>query len=200
MSKLKVEVFTDFVCPWCFLNTARVERIQQNLDVDVQWLYFPLHPNTPANGLLLSDLFSGRAVDIEAVHARLKRLMDAEGLPFNTARTHTYNSRLAQELAKAYDIVRDPLYRAYFNDVKNIGNIDVLLEIAQASGIPSDSARQVLTERTFKNAVDADWKKAHEYGITGVPTFVADHRKLSGAQPYEILEGFLVECGADRKI
>src|SRR5436190_23761314 len=115
MSRAAVEVFTDFVCPWCYLNTARVEKLQKHFDVEVLWLYFPLHPETPPDGLLLTDLFAGRAVNIDAIHARLKSLMDAEGLPFNE-RTHTYNSRLAQELAKAFDVVRDPLYRAYFED------------------------------------------------------------------------------------
>jgi len=198
MSRTTVEVFTDFVCPWCYLNTARVEKVRRQFDVDVRWLYFPLHPETPEDGLLLTDLFAGRAMNIEAIHARLKLLMDAEGLPFNE-RTHTYNSRLAQELAKAFDIVRDPLYRAYFEDAKNIGSVEVLMEIAHNAGIPAEAAREVLTDRTFKDAVDADWEKARRYGITGVPTFVAADQKLSGAQPYDILEKFFDGVGAHRK-
>ena len=137
-------------------------------------------------------------MNIEAIHARLKLLMDAEGLPFNE-RTHTYNSRLAQELAKAFDIVRDPLYRAYFEDAKNIGSVEVLMEIAHNARIPAEAAREVLTDRTFKDAVDADWEKARRYGITGVPTFVAADQKLSGAQPYDILEKFFDGVGAHRK-
>jgi len=97
-----LEVFTDFVCPWCYLATPRVERLRQNYDVDVQWTYFPLHPETPVDGMLLKDLFAGRNFDLEAAHLRLKTLMDAEGLIFNQ-RSHTYNSRLAQELAKGFD-------------------------------------------------------------------------------------------------
>jgi predicted DsbA family dithiol-disulfide isomerase len=195
---MKLEVFTDFVCPWCYLNTPRVEKIRRNFDLDVEWLYFPLHPDTPADGLLLTELFAGRAMNIDAVHARLKLLMDSEGLPFN-ARTHTYNSRLAQELAKAFDILRDPLYRAYFERAQNIGNTDVLINVAQAAGISAHDAREVLVERTFRDAVDADWEKARRYGITGVPTFVAGNQKLSGAQPYEILERFLDAAGVERR-
>ena len=112
---IKLTVFTDFVCPWCYLSTPRVEKLKQNFEIEVEWLFFPLHPTTPVEGLPLKDLFAGRAMDIDAVHARLKALMDAEGLQFNQ-RTHTYNSRLAQELAKAFDSLRDPLYKAYFED------------------------------------------------------------------------------------
>src|SRR6185436_7801095 len=163
----QLKVFTDFVCPWCYLSTPRVEKLKRNFDIEVQWLFFPLHPATPAEGLLLKDLFAGRGFDLEAAHARLKSLMDAEGLQFNQ-RTHTYNSRLAQELAKAFDSVRDPLYKAYFEDGKNIGDVEVLVGVAETAGIPADDARRVLRDRTFKAAVDADWETARQFGITGV--------------------------------
>lgn len=190
MPAIKLEVFTDFVCPWCYLVTPRVAKLGENYDLDVQWRFFPLHPETPVEGLPLKDLFAGRAMDIEAIHARLKTLMDAEGLQFNE-RTHTYNTRLAQELAKGFDKVRDALYYAYFAEGKNLGDTDVLIRIAQSAGIATDDARQVLTERTFKQAVDGDWEMARRYGITGVPSFVAGGRKLVGAHPYDVLDRFV---------
>jgi predicted DsbA family dithiol-disulfide isomerase len=192
---IQLEVFTDFVCPWCYLATPRVEKLRQNYDIEVQWVYFPLHPETPAEGLLLKDLFAGRGFDLEAAHARLKSLMDAEGLRFN-ARTYTYNSRLAQELAKGFDSVRDLLYRAYFEDSKNIGDVEVLVDIAKSAGVPAEAVRPALTERIFKSAVDKDWEKARRYGVTGVPSFVAGNQKLVGAHPYEVLEKFVTAAGA----
>ncbi len=159
-------------------------------------MYFPLHPDTPAEGLALKDLFAGRGLDLDAMHARMKGLMDAEGLPYER-RSHTYNSRLAQELAKwtdslgGFESIHDALYRAYFVRAQNIGDPAVLLEIAKSVGLPEDKAREVLTKRTFKDAVDGDWKKAREYGVTGVPTFVTDGKKIVGAQPYEVLAAAL---------
>jgi predicted DsbA family dithiol-disulfide isomerase len=185
--RIRLQVFTDFGCPWCYLCTPRVARLERSLNVDVQWVYFPLHPDTPAEGLLLKDLFAGRNFDIEAAQSHLKTLLEAEGLQFHS-RTHTYNSRLAQELAKAFDSLRDALYSAYFKDSRNIGDIEVLVDVASANGIPADQARHVLTERTQKSAVDADWALARSYGITGVPSFVAGGRKVVGAQPYSTLE------------
>jgi predicted DsbA family dithiol-disulfide isomerase len=131
----------------------------------------------------------------------MKGLMDAEGLPYNR-RTHTYNSRLAQELAKwadaqgGYQGVHDALYRAYFVEGRNIGDPGVLVEIAQSAGVPADAVRDVLMNRTFKRAVDEDWERARSYGITGVPTFVAGSYKLVGAHPYAALAQLLTAAGA----
>src|SRR5712671_1405518 len=183
----RLEVFTDFVCPWCYLCTPRIEKLRKNFDVEVQWRFFPLHPNTPAEGLSLKELFAGRLANFEAAQINLKKLMEAEGLQFNE-RTYTYNSRLAQELAKAFDHLRDSLYKAYFEGGRNIGDIEVLVDIARSAEVPVDAARRVLIERTFKEAVDADWEKARQYGITGVPTFVAGGQRLVGAHPYDVLE------------
>ena len=160
--------------------------------MNVQWMYFPLHPDTPAEGLPLKDLFAGRGLDLGVMHARMKRNMDAERLPYNE-RTHTYNSRLAQELAKwadsqtGFEAIHGALYRAYFVDGRNIGDPEVLIDIAQSVGLPADAARQVLTERTYSKAVDADWEQARRAGITGVPTFVVGSYKVVGAQPYDVL-------------
>jgi len=66
-------------------------------------------------------------------------------------------------------------------------------------GLPVEEARSVLENRTFKDAVDADWQKARRYGITGVPAFVAGGSKVVGAQPYEVLAGQLRAAGAQPK-
>lgn len=155
-------------------------------------MHFPLHPETPADGISIEALFAGRDIDIDAMYEQMKRLMDAEGLPYRQ-RSHTYNSRLAQELGKWADTqaggeaIHDALYRAYFVDGTNIGEVDALVEIAEKVGLPADEARAVLESRSFREAVDVDWSRARSYGITGVPTFVAGGYGVVGAQPYETL-------------
>ena len=137
-------------------------------------------------------------------YQRMKTLMDAEGLPYGR-RTHTYNSRLAQELGKWADTqpgggaIHDKLYKAYFVEAKNLADIDLLVDIAASVGLPADEARAVLDERRFKDAVDADWAKSHRYGVTGVPTFVAARYGVVGAQPYEALEQLVQKAGAARR-
>jgi predicted DsbA family dithiol-disulfide isomerase len=172
---------------------VRIERLRQAHGVKVQWVHFPLHPETPLEGRSLQELFAGRNYDIEARQAEMRARMAAEGLPYGK-RTMTYNSRLAQELGKWADTrpggeaIHDALFRAYFVDGKNIGDADELVRIAESVGLDGDQAREVLEKRAFKAAVDADWAKSRAYGVTGVPTFVAGGYGVVGAQPYEALE------------
>ena len=183
----------------------RIEKLKRNFAVDVKLVHFPLHPETPAEGSTLAELFAGRGMDIDAMFRRMKGLMDAEGLPYGQ-RTHTYNSRLAQELGKWADTepngaaFHDAMYKAYFVDARNIGDLEVLVEIARFVGLSADTARQVLVERRFKDAVDADWEKSRAYGVTGVPTFVAGGHGVVGAQPYEALEQLVNQAGAQATV
>jgi predicted DsbA family dithiol-disulfide isomerase len=179
---------------------VRIEKLQKEHGVKIEWVHFPLHPDTPAEGRSLADLFAGRNMDRKAMHAQMKARMEAEGLPYGE-RTMTYNSRLAQELGKWADTqpggeaLHDALFRAYFVDARDISQPAVLLEIAQQVGLPVDGAREVLEQRTFKDAVDADWRLSRQYGITGVPTFVVGSYGVVGAQPYETLEQLVEKAG-----
>lgn len=124
----------------------------------------------------------------------MKALMEAEGLSYNSGRNMSYNSRLAQELAKwaetkgKGDEIHDPIFRAYFVDLKNIGKREILVEIAEKAGLPADEAMDVLLSRSLKEAVDEDWRRSGKLGVTAVPTFVAGRYTLVGAHPYEELE------------
>jgi len=172
---------------------VRIEKLRVEHNVKIEWVHFPLHPDTPAEGRSLADLFAGRSVDVVAMQTQMKARMAAEGLPYGN-RTMTYNSRLAQELGKWADTqpggeaIHDALFRAYFVEARDISRPEVLLDIVGRVGLAIEAARQVLEQRTFKAAVDADWALARRYGITGVPTFVAGGYGVVGAQPYEALE------------
>ncbi len=182
----------------------RVEKLKETFEVETKLVHFPLHPETPQEGQSLAEMYAARGADPEAMYQRMKGLMDAEGLPYGR-RTHTYNSRLAQELGKWADTqpggeaIHEKLYRAYFVDKRNIGDPEVLIEIAASVGLPAEEARAVLEERRFKDAVDQDWAKSHQYGVTGVPTFVAGRYGVVGAQPYNVLEQLVERAGAPRR-
>jgi predicted DsbA family dithiol-disulfide isomerase len=179
---------------------VRIEKLKTEHNVKVEWVHFPLHPETPAEGIELANLFRGRSPEQRAaMHAQMKQRMTAEGLPYGD-RTKTYNSRLAQELGKWADTqpggeaIHDAFFRAYFVDAKDISNTNVMLDIVKQVGLDVDAAREVLEKRTFKAAVDEDWKLSRAYGITGVPTFVVGNRGVVGAQPYEVLEQLVTEA------
>ena len=104
----------------------RIERLKREHYVKVEWVHFPLHPETPPEGIALADLFRGRSPEQRAaMHADMKARMEAEGLPYGE-RTMTYNSRLAQELGKwadtqpGGDAFHDAMFRAYFVEARDI--------------------------------------------------------------------------------
>ena len=170
----------------------------------MQWRAFPLHPETPEEGTTLEELFAGRGVDLEKSKLRLKQVADELALPL-ADREKTYNSRLAQELAKwaeskgKGDAFHDAVFRAYFVEGKNVGKVDELVTLAKSIGLPEEKARSVLESRAFKEAVDSDWSRSHALGITAVPTFVANQHSVVGAQPYEVLEKLMKASGVKRK-
>jgi predicted DsbA family dithiol-disulfide isomerase len=135
-----------------------------------------------------------RGPEIIARNSRMKANMEREGLPFNAERNMSYNSRLAQELAKwaeskgKAEEVANALFRAYFVDVKNIGKADVLAQIAEENDLPKDEATDILLSRKYKDAVDDDWRRCAAYGVNAVPTFLAGKYLMVGAQPYEELK------------
>ena len=144
----------------------------------------------------LEDLFAGQ-LDIEAVLARLSRIATELGLPFG-ARTHTYNSRNAQELGKWADekgegeAFHQAVYRAYFVDGDNIAQPEVLAAIAGQLGLDSGEALQILSDHRYAAAVNADWQRAAELGVTAVPTIVFADKQLVGFQPYESFRALIL--------
>ena len=180
----------------------RIERLVSEYQLEVEWIHFPLHPETPPEGKSLAELFAGRNFDLEGMLARLRQVAESQGLPWGD-RTHTYNSRLAQELALWADTehpgsgIHDALFRAYFVDGLNLHDLEVLVKVATSVGLPTENARSVVTERRFKNAVDEHWQSSREAGVTGVPTFVVEGLAVVGAQPYEMLERLVKTAGVE---
>ncbi|CAB5109469.1 hypothetical protein D3OALGA1CA_3541 [Olavius algarvensis associated proteobacterium Delta 3] len=164
--------------------------------MDIRWVAFPLHPETPREGRTLEDLFAGRPIDVGLMMDRLRTVAREEGLPFGD-RKMTYNSRLAQELGKwaesmgRGDDFHAAAFRAYFVDGQNLAEPDVLTNLACSVGLPEEDARQVLTVRTFKDPVDSDWQKSYEHGITAVPTLELNGTQLVGFQPYAEMVQFV---------
>lgn len=179
-----------------------IEKLKANYPVSIRWIHFPLHPDTPLEGKSLVELFAGR--DIEPMRQRMKALMAEADLPYGD-RTHTYNSRLAQELGKWADTqedgeaIHDVLYRAYFVDNINLYDIDALVKLAENVALDGAAAREVLEKRSFQDAVDEDWQLAYAKGVTGVPTFHNNDLVVVGCQPYEVLERFVKHLLEERE-
>ena len=126
----------------------------------------------------------------------MKKIARELGLPFGD-REMTYNSRLAQELGKwaeqmeKGDAFHDAVFKAYFADGLNIADANVLGDIAKSVGLDAKEAHDMIAGRNFKEAVDTDWVRAFESGVTAVPTFLMNGQPLVGAQQYNALANFL---------
>lgn len=132
----------------------------------------------------------------------LKQVARELGLPFGD-REMTFNSRLAQELGKwaehmeKGDAFHDAVFKAYFADGLNIADANILADIATTVGLDAGEAHDMIAGRIFKEAVDTDWARAYESGVTAVPTFLMNGQTLVGAQQYNALANFVRQNNAN---
>ena len=168
----------------------RTDRLQREYGIELRWTVFPLHPETPEQGIELTELFAGKEKQIKTMQAQLVQQAALEGLPL-TERNRTYNSLRAQELGKwaeqqgQGDIFRRAVYHAYFVEGINISLVEELVQIAKSVGLSGNDVRNVLKERSYIEAVNADWQRARALGVTAVPTHIFDGKRLVGFNPYD---------------
>lgn len=167
----------------------RIEQLRREFDLELRWTVFPLHPETPEEGLDLAELFAGRGLDLDAMAARLGAAAAEVGLPLGR-RSRTYNSRGAQELGKwaeeqgRGEAFHAAAYRTFFVEGRNIAKPDALAAIAEKAGLSGKAALEALQDERFAAAVDADWVRARSLGVSAVPTLLYQGRSLVGFQPY----------------
>ncbi len=169
----------------------RVEQLQREFPVDVDWVPFELHPETPPEGKAIDSAPNGRRA---AVYEHLRRLAAEAGLEMKQKR-FVSNSRLALEAGefaraagpRRFDAFHRALLHAYFEEARDIGNPEILLEVAREAGLDAEALRTALAERRYAAEVD-DWTAwAQANGITGTPAFIFNNRFLMvGAQDYAV--------------
>jgi predicted DsbA family dithiol-disulfide isomerase len=151
--------------------------------------------------MTLDELFAGRPINVDQVLQHLNKVAAELGLPFGE-RKKTYNSRMAQELGKLAEQngygegYHMAVFKAYFVDGLNIGLDSILLELGKSVGLSHVHIRDALENRSYKAAVDKDWNRSYQMGVTAVPTFVINGMSLVGAQPYEKLVQLVKTGGA----
>ena len=210
---MRVEIFSDVVCPWCYIGKARFDRAVANLkakgleiDVDVVYSPYQLDPTAPigvATPVLeaYSKKFGGPE-KAQAILDHVTAIAAQEGITFNmdiALRANTLPSHrlLAHALAKYGPEVQAALKQnimiAYFTDGKDISSNKVLVECAASAGMDADEANIVLTENLFAQEVASQISDATSNGITAVPTYVInDQWSVPGAQDTEMFERVLV--------
>jgi predicted DsbA family dithiol-disulfide isomerase len=211
---MKVEIWSDVVCPWCYIGKRRLEaalaRFPHAGEVEVVWRSFELDPSAPATveGNLTDRLASKYGVSreqAEAMNARVTALAAEDGLDYrlDIARPGTtFDAHRLVHLGAEHGRqgeVKERLLAAYQSEGRAIADHDVLADVGVAAGLDEAEVRQVLAGDRFADEVRADEREAQELGITGVPFFVIDRRYgVSGAQPADLLLEALQQAWAER--
>jgi len=182
--KTKVVVYSDYVCPFCFIGKRRVDKLKEELDVDVEWKGFELHPETPKEG---------RTREHKTVSEFVDRLAKDVNLEFKP-RSLSSNSRLslrAGEFAKSknkFEEYHEAIFQAYFQEAKDIGDINLIKEIVERIGLDTNELDNYLITDEADKMLERHKKEAREDRIDAVPTFIIGDKKIIGAQPYSVIK------------
>jgi predicted DsbA family dithiol-disulfide isomerase len=197
---VRVDIYSDTVCPWCFLGKRRLElavAARPQYEVHITWRPFELNPEVPVEGVDSATFNAAKAVDLERAaetNAELERLGEASGIDFrfdliqrvpNTRRSHLLIALAARSGLQG--AVKDRIMRAYFEEGCDIGDPEELVRLGAEAGLGEGAARNALILRVGQDGVVAAERHAQVLGITGVPTFIFDGTyTISGAQEVQI--------------
>lgn len=190
---LKIEMFSDFICPFCYIGFANVRKIKPEFDLDIAWRGFQIHPDWPAEGMPASEFRRDMSPDTRrAIWARIGEMADAAGIAVKPPELLT-NSRLALEAAEYAaelgkgEAFEERVYRAYFNDGLNIGQQGVLAELATDVGIDREDLNVALESNRYSLRLKNNAMVAHQRNVDGVPTFFVGDYPLVGAQGEDVM-------------
>jgi predicted DsbA family dithiol-disulfide isomerase len=197
---MKVDVYSDVVCPWCYIGERRLEKalaLRPDLEVERRWRPFQLRPATPPRGLPWEEFarrkFGGDA-NARAAFAQVAAVGEAEGLRFDFGRVASAPNTVdahrlilfAAEQGLQWETA-NALFDAYFAGGKDLNDRDALAGIGASAGLDAAEVRAYLASGAGLEEVEASQRAANALGIGGVPHYVFDDRYyLSGAQPVEV--------------
>ncbi len=202
---MRVTVISDYICPWCYIASKRVEQFSKEFDVAVTWWPFELHPETPPEGQHADEILGRRGRATDEYRQRLKQYAADAGVKLASNRW-VANSHRALELAEfardrgRFEAAHRRLFRAYFEEGQNIGDPDILMEICEGVGLdPTEFAAEMRAGR-YAGLVDHTTALARQKGFSSTPTMIFDDRfMLPGAQDYGVYVDVLKRLGARRR-
>ena len=190
--KLKIVVYSDYICPFCYIGFYRVEQLKENFDLEVEWRPFEIHPETPKEGTELANLPFPKEY-LEMMKANIKKLADEVGATFKLT-DKLPNSRMAlffSEFARkkgVFDEFHKTVLDAYWKNGQDIGEQTLLLSLAESIGLNRNEILEYIDSEEPINELKNSLKELRNYGINGVPTFIIGESIVVGAQPYEVFD------------
>jgi len=213
LSPIKVDIWSDVQCPWCYIGKRKFEAGSAAFggEVDVEYHSFELAPDTPVDfdGSPVDYLSQRKGIPVEQVAqmlANVTGIAASVGLDYDYEHVHQTNTIKAHELlhyAKARGRqldMKERLLKAYFVDGRHVGRVEDLADLAAEIGLDRDEVVRVLTNETYLADVKADVAQAVAYGIQGVPFFVIDGTYgVSGAQDATTFANVLEQARTERE-
>jgi predicted DsbA family dithiol-disulfide isomerase len=198
---MQIDVISDTVCPWCYIGKRRLERalsLRPQMSFDVRWRPFQLDPATPAEGVDRKSYIErkfGSSEKIKPIHTALLKAGEDEGIPFAFEKiTRTPNTINSHRLIRwshsmgVQDAVVELLFRRYFIDGADIGQISTLIQIGADAGMDAELVEELMNSDADRENVEHEDSMARKIGIEGVPTYLIGGKSLvSGAQDAEML-------------
>ena len=212
---LKVDIWSDIACPWCYIGKRKFERAVDQFSVDgraveVEYHSFELSPDTPVDfeGSTTEFLAERKGMPVDQVEAMLERvtsIASSVGLDYDfdtVVHTNTLRAHQVLHLAKAKGLqsqLKERLLKAYFEQGRHVGRAEELADLAAEVGLDRDEVLAALESEEYLPDVRADMNQARAYGISGVPFFVIDQKYgVSGAQESEAFVQALTQAWDER--
>jgi predicted DsbA family dithiol-disulfide isomerase len=190
---LKIVMFSDYVCPFCYVSFETIRRLKPEFDFQLEWRGFQIHPDWPAEGIPADKLReTGDAASRQATWDRITAMADAVGFSMKPPAVLT-NSRaalaateFARELGRD-EALEERIYRAYFNDGENIGDAGVVARLAGEAGLDAGEVADAIKSPKYEMRLKNNSLAAHNRGVSGVPTFFIGEYPLVGAQSVDAM-------------
>ena len=210
MAVVKIEIWSDVVCPWCYIGKRRIENALAGFahadEVEVHWRSYQLDPGAPVvptetSTTMLTRKYGQSPAGAQQMQDRVEAVAAEDGLVYRLSETLHLNTVDAHRIIHlahqqgGNDLqgrVKEALLRSYFTEARNVADHAVLREVAVAAGLDGARVDEVLAGSEFTDDVYADVEQAQAYGASGVPFFVVDEKYgVSGAQPTEVFSQVL---------
>jgi len=201
---VEVAIYSDLVCPWCFIGKRRIEQVLRTPvgeGVTIRWLPFQLYPNLPLGGLDRQQVLEARYgadADATRIPRRIRDEAADVGLEFDfgamrkTPNTLDGHRLLERFVGPNQSDLMEVLFSYYFQQGADVGDHGVLLDAVAEAGLDVEAAREVLGGDAFRDAVLESIRAAYDTGVTGVPSYLLAGRfTIPGAQPPEVLSRFI---------